>query len=154
MGEDPRQLRDALEVVTTRLGLNRAVETGALWARWTEVVGPTIAARAQPSSLRRGVLRVRADSPVWATEIGYLSAEIQDRINGLLGPGLVTEVRIWTGPPPSKNVSTPATRRPIEVTRRAADHGSERDPVTALKRAKAAWARRTRTSRERRSGQG
>ena len=100
MGEDPRPLRDALEVVTRRLGLNQALETGALWARWTEVVGPTIAARAQPSSLRRGVLRVRADSPVWATEIGYLSAEIQDRINELLGSGLVTEVRVWTGPPP------------------------------------------------------
>ena len=154
MGEDPGPLRDALEVVTRRLGLNQALETGALWARWTEVVGPTIAARAQPSSLRRGVLRVRADSPVWATEIGYLSAEIQDRINELLGSGLVTEVRVWTGPPPETKVAAPARRRPFEVARRAAEHDLERDPVTALKRAKAAWAQRTRMSRERGSGQG
>src|SRR5687768_17461367 len=99
MGEGfPARLRDLLDPVGRRLGMEGAVDTGRLFARWRAIVGEQIGAHAEPTSLRDGVLRVRADSPAWATEIGYLSSELVERINRELGRAVVTEVRVWTGP--------------------------------------------------------
>jgi predicted nucleic acid-binding Zn ribbon protein len=145
VAEDYGALHEALEAVTRRLGLNFARETGAVWSRWTEVVGPVIASHAHPSSLRRGVLRVRTESPVWATEIGYLSGEIRDKINSMLGMELVSQVRVWTGPAPALGSRLPSPRERLSGARRTSsrrDH--DRDPKDALKAAKAAWARTTR----------
>lgn len=96
--QEPVRLRDLLSSAGERLGLPAAVETGLLWRRWQEIVGPSIAQHAEPTSLRRGVLRVRADSPAWATEIGYLRDEIVRRANSAIGSAVVSEMRVWTGP--------------------------------------------------------
>ena len=145
MSDDYGALREALETVTRRLGLNHPQQTGAVWSRWSDVVGPVIAGHAQPSSLRRGVLRVRCDSPLWATEVGYLSAEIRDRINSMLGMELVTQVRVWTGSDPATKSRLPAPRPRSRVTPgRTSERVRSRDPNEALKYAKAAWARRMR----------
>jgi hypothetical protein len=149
VAEDYGAIHEALEAVTRRLGLSFARETGAVWSRWTEVVGPVIASHAQPSSLRRGVLRVRTESPVWATEIGYLSEEIRDKINRMLGLELVSHVKVWTGPSPAarSRLSPPYSR--VAVTRRASSRrDNERDPKDALSDAKAAWARSLRARAE------
>jgi predicted nucleic acid-binding Zn ribbon protein len=145
VGEDYGALHEALEAVTRRLGLSFARETGAVWSRWTEVVGPVIASHAHPSSLRRGVLRVRTESPVWATEIGYLSGEIRDKVNSMLGMELVSQIRVWTGPDPAIGSRWPSPRARSSVARLTSsgrDH--DRDPEDALADAKAAWARSTR----------
>jgi hypothetical protein len=145
VGEDYGALHEVLEAVTRRLGLSFARETGAVWSRWTEVVGPVIASHAHPSSLRRGVLRVRTESPVWATEIGYLSGEIRDKVNSMLGMELVSQIRVWTGPDPAIGSRGSSPRARLSVARRTSsgrDH--DRDPEDALADAKAAWARNTR----------
>ena len=119
----------------------QAFEMGRLWAAWPELVGPAVAAHAEPSSLRERVLRVRADSPAWATEIGYLREEIRRRANDHLGREVVTEVRVWTGPgrvrPRPEGGSTPATAARVAT-------GATGDPRAALARAQAAWRRRRR----------
>lgn len=98
MSGDPKRLRDLLEAVGARLGIERPASTGALWGRWEEVVGSSVAAHAEPTSLKQGVLRVRTDSPAWANEITYLGDEIRTRANAIVGHELVREVRVWTGP--------------------------------------------------------
>lgn len=136
------RIKDLLGDAGRRLGLPAAVETGAIWSRWTEIVGPAVAAHAEPSSLKGGVLRVRADSPAWATEIGYLKDEIKAAVNRLVGLELVEEVRMWTGPgaitgtqPTGSGVASASGSAPVP-------EGGVQDPNAAVERARAAWAKR------------
>jgi predicted nucleic acid-binding Zn ribbon protein len=108
-----------------------------VWAHWREIVGPSIADHADPTSLRQGVLRVRADSPAWATEIGYLGTEIKTRINAAVGSTLVDEVRVWIG----ARVERKDRRPPDEGRTRPRPRAASDDPEAALERAKKAWSR-------------
>ena len=144
MHDDPLRLKDLLPGATGRLGIPSPEATGRVWSAWREIVGPAVAAHAEPTSLREGVLKVRADSPAWATEIGYLVEEIRSRVNAAAGGSLVSEVRVWTGPRPPGG--TPAGGGPSGP--RAGAEGPEKerpqDPAEALERARRAWARRRR----------
>jgi hypothetical protein len=145
MPEDlPPRIGDLLDDAGRRAGFSLPVETGRLWARWKEIVGPDVAAHARPSSLRDGILRVKADSPAWATEIGYLAEEIRGRANDVMARDLVAEVRIWTGPPGPSDPPD-ATVRPSfgDAVRRVRTSPSTDDPAAALERARKAWARRS-----------
>jgi predicted nucleic acid-binding Zn ribbon protein len=138
-------IKDLLGDAGRGLGLPSAVETGQVWSRWSEIVGPAVAAHAEPSSLKTGVLRVRADSPAWATEIGYLKDEIKAAVNRLVGCELVGEVKVWTGP----GAIRAASRSPGAGHGSPPDKGAEgladavpQDPKTAVDRAHEAWTRR------------
>ncbi len=139
----PSRLKDLLDPVGRKLGLEGATDTGRLFARWSRIVGEHISGHAEPTSLRDGVLRVRADSPAWATELGYLSAEITERINRDLGRALVTEIRVWTGPPKDSrtDASQDKKRAPVDAATAIAREPAE-DPREALERARAAARRR------------
>lgn len=159
MPDDLLRLKDLLPGATGRLGIPSPEATGRVWSAWPEIVGPAVAAHAEPTSLREGVLRVRADSPAWATEIGYLVEEIRSRVNAATGRALVSEVRVWTGPRPAAG---PATGSGASGARRVAGDSVEepekerpqdpggaasegpQSPMEALDRARRAWARRHR----------
>ena len=144
MGDDLLRLKDLLPDATGRLGIPSPEATGRVWSAWPEIVGPAVAAHAEPTSLRDGVLRVRADSPAWATEIGYLVDEIRARANAVTGRALVSEVRVWTGPGRS---GARGAGGPEETSTGGVDeHDREpaRDPAEALERARRAWAKRHR----------
>ncbi len=124
-----------------KVGLGRSRDANVIWSRWIEIVGDAIAAHAEPSSLRDGVLKVRADSPTWAAELGYLVGEIKSSANALIGRPAVTEVRVWTGPGRvSKDKKRESSRSPAagEATKRP----PAKDPQEALERAREAWRRR------------
>jgi predicted nucleic acid-binding Zn ribbon protein len=123
-----------------------AVEMGRLWSGWRSVVGPAIADHVEPTSLRDGVLRVRAESPAWATEVGYMRAEIRRRANAYLGSDVIAEVRVWTGPgrPPAASAAPAPTREPVKPER-----ARPTDPREAFARARAAWLERRREGRSR-----
>lgn len=141
MREDFLRLKDLLPGATARLGIPSPEATGRVWSAWGEIVGPGVAAHAEPTSLRNGVLRVRADSPAWATEIGYLADEIRSRANAVTGRALVSEVRVWTGPGTTlgAGAAKPTDGPPEEPARDRPE-----DPVQALERARKAWAKRRR----------
>ena len=146
-GDSLHSLRELITSAGRGLGLADAVATGRLWARWADIVGRGVADHAEPTSLRAGVLRVRTDSPAWATEISYLGEEIRRRSNDALGRPLVTEVRVWTAP---RRVGKEGGSRPVPAPR--PDHPAAAptgDPEVALRRARAAWERRRGTSRQR-----
>lgn len=142
--DDLAPLRDLLAPITKRLGLGGAAETATVWRRWSEIVGPGVAAHAEPTSLRDGILRVRTDSPVWATEIGYLADEIRRRINAAVGGEAVRRVVIWTGPRRRERPgsSAPSGGRPDPTV-----PDPPADPVDALARLRATWERRFRGAR-------
>jgi predicted nucleic acid-binding Zn ribbon protein len=51
---------------------------------WERTVGPAIAASAQPSAERDGVLSVRCEAAVWAQELDLMSGELIPRLNAAL----------------------------------------------------------------------
>ncbi len=140
--DGPERLRDLIAGVGPTLGLKGALQTGVIWRRWSEIVGPGIADHAEPTSLREGVLRVRVASPAWATEIGYLADEIKRRANEVAGAELVSEVRVWSGPGPVGRGSPAGAVPGSEAPRREAPEGRHEDPVEAFDAAHEAWARR------------
>jgi len=134
---DPIRLGDLLDVVGTKIGVRRAAQIGRLWSSWSGIVGEAIGAHVEPTSLRDGVLRLRADSPAWATEVGYLSNDITLRVNGFLGEQIVQEVRVWTGPGRVTRRPSASAARQVEPAAPAARH-----PTEAFERARRAWAKR------------
>ena len=135
----PPRLKDLLGGVGRRFGLDDAVATAQLWGRWPEIVGDHVASHAEPSSLKGGVLRVRTDSPAWAGELKYMTADIKARINKALKTELVSEVVVWTAPGPLKERR--AAGRARDLSRGGSD-GSVTDPGEAFKRAHDAWEKR------------
>jgi predicted nucleic acid-binding Zn ribbon protein len=136
MGDDLVRIDQVLDPLGVRMGLGRSRDAGLIWSRWSEIVGPSIAKHAEPSSLREGVLRVRADSPTWATELGYLAADIKARANELIGNQSVTEVRVWTGPGAVKPHS-----QPRDASAKERERAPSEDPVEAFERARNSWRR-------------
>lgn len=144
---EPAALRGLLGPAASGYGLDDALSAGTLWKRWVEVVGPDVAAHAEPTSLRDGVLRVRADSPVWAHEIGYLTGEIKKRANETLGREAVTEVKVWNAPgAPSPDRSDYGSGGRSEPASGPAED-LDQDPLSALEKARAAQAARRRRAR-------
>ncbi|MFM6928723.1 MAG: DUF721 domain-containing protein [Bdellovibrio sp.] len=52
-----------------------------LWAKWEEVVGPTIAKNAEPVGFQRGVLFVWVRNSAWMQQMIFLKDQIRDTIN-------------------------------------------------------------------------
>jgi predicted nucleic acid-binding Zn ribbon protein len=151
--EGPYGIREALAKLSRRLGLPDPSKAGAVWGRWEELVGAEIAGHARPSSLREGVLRVRADSPAWAHELGYLREEIQARVNAGLDHPVVTEVRVYTGPLGPAAEGRAVRRRGVpRDPAPEARPGPPAVPEEALERARRAWLRGRRNRPEGASG--
>ena len=138
---DVARLKDLLGPVGKKLRLEDPAAAGTLWRRWAHIVGDEVARHAEPTSLKEGVLRVRTSSPVWATEITYLAADIKDRVNAALGKSLVREVVVWTSPAPIKSPRGDAVHT-TGGTHQVAKEPSAEDPETAFQRAFQAWSKR------------
>jgi predicted nucleic acid-binding Zn ribbon protein len=52
-----------------------------LWARWEEVVGPTIAKNAEPVGFQRGTLYVWVRSSSWMQQMVFMRDPIRNTIN-------------------------------------------------------------------------
>jgi hypothetical protein len=138
----PPRLKDLLGGVGTRLGLEDTRATGMLWAHWREIVGDAVADNAEPTSLRKGVLRVRTTSPAWAQELTYLASEIKARANALSGTDVVRELRVWTGPGPVARTTVGTYPEPQDGVSHDLADDPPADLETAFDRARRAWARK------------
>jgi predicted nucleic acid-binding Zn ribbon protein len=96
-GDEPVPLSDALARVGAELGIAPGDAHGTLDARWTEVMGPDVAAHARLVSVHDGVLTVAVDDPIWATQLRYLETVVVERASGLVGPGVVSSLRVRVG---------------------------------------------------------
>lgn len=78
------ELRDQWEPETVLAAVQRA---------WPQVVGPQIAAAAQPIAERRGVLTVACSAAVWAQELDLMAPEIIVRLNQALAQAPIERLR-------------------------------------------------------------
>jgi predicted nucleic acid-binding Zn ribbon protein len=93
-GREPRRLSEFLDPITKRLGGPASGVFAAIFARWEALVGPDIAAHAKPVSLRRGVLVLAVDHPVWATQLRYMTAPLLTRISEETASSEVAEIHL------------------------------------------------------------
>lgn len=130
MSEEPVRIAGTLNAVARGWGIESPAETARIFASWEQIVGPEIAARCRPTSLKGGVLRVRTESAVWAAEFRYLSADVVRRINAELGKQIVKEVKPWVKAGVGENGAMPqrssqggpaTTRGNAQMAREAAE---------------------------------
>ncbi len=90
----PRPVAASLDHVTRALGMPSAAVLEAVFSQWPDLVGPTAAANARPSSLRGGVLVVTVDDPAWGSELRYRAQDILASIAGSVGRGSPTRMEV------------------------------------------------------------
>ena len=95
---DPAPIRNLLLDGARRWGLDHPMETARVFGGWKELVGEQVAARCEPASLGRGVLKVWAASPPWASELRYLAPEVIRRVNAGVGREVVKELKVALRP--------------------------------------------------------
>jgi predicted nucleic acid-binding Zn ribbon protein len=91
----PRSMEMALTVLADDLAPQTLL--GDVQRAWPEVVGPSIAAEAQPTAERGGVLTISCSASVWAQELDLMSVAILERLNAALTSGAVSRLRCVAG---------------------------------------------------------
>jgi predicted nucleic acid-binding Zn ribbon protein len=85
--DGPMRVGEALGQVASKLGAGRAEVVGTLFARWTDIVGPSVAAHVRPVRVDGETLVVEADHPAWATQVRHVATDILDRVRDACGEG-------------------------------------------------------------------
>lgn len=116
-GRDPTLLGEQLDRLLVDRGWKLDVAVGAVMGRWSQIVGPDIAAHVVPVTFADGVLTVQAGSTAWATQMRLLASSVLARVEDEIGKGAVSELRVL-GP------SAPSWRR---GPRRSPDSRGPRD---------------------------
>jgi predicted nucleic acid-binding Zn ribbon protein len=88
---EPRPLSQAIAALADRLAPQTTL--AEIQRVWPAVVGPVIAAQAEPTSEREGVLRVTCSAAVWAQELDLMGPELVARLNAALGAEAVAALR-------------------------------------------------------------
>jgi hypothetical protein len=111
----PLPLADVARQEITALGLAERLREADIWRLWPEVVGPTVASRAMPLRVIKGVLTVAVSSGPWKQELGFLKSMMKDKLNERLGGEVVRDIVLKSGkvdlyavPPPEE---VPAKKR-------------------------------------------
>jgi predicted nucleic acid-binding Zn ribbon protein len=92
----PRQLSHAIAALADRLAPQTTL--AEVQRVWPDAVGDVIAAQADPTGERDGVLTVTCSSAVWAQELDLMGPELVGQINAALGAESVRSLRCSAAP--------------------------------------------------------
>ncbi|MGH2866270.1 MAG: DciA family protein [Solirubrobacteraceae bacterium] len=87
----PRTLEDAFERLTEDLA--PATLLAEVQRVWPATVGAAIAAEAEPTSERAGVVTISCSASVWAQELDLMAPQIISRLNAVLERGQLQRLR-------------------------------------------------------------
>ncbi len=96
--------------------LQERLKEGKIWLVWDAAVGEQIANRAQPASIRNGVLTVVVASSPWMQQLNFLKTGIREKLNSAIGEELVKEIYLKAGRPerqPAPQQRHPTIPRPL-----------------------------------------
>ncbi|MBT1166607.1 DUF721 domain-containing protein [Bifidobacterium simiarum] len=96
-GRDPHTLGSVLDGLAANGNWRPHLLVAQLGRHWDQVVGRNIARHSRVASYANGVLTIRAESPVWATQLTYMIPQLQAKIADRL-PGMPLDRIIVTGP--------------------------------------------------------
>ncbi|MGW0662444.1 DUF721 domain-containing protein [Streptodolium elevatio] len=91
---DPQPLRRVMGRMIAERGWQTPAAVHGVMGRWTDIVGPGIAAHCAPEKFEDGRLVVRTDSDNYATHVRWLAPKLLARINQELGDGTVTYIEV------------------------------------------------------------
>ena len=86
-------LRRSLERFVDHLGAPPISILTQLHDRWPELVGPGLAGATRPVELIDGVLTVACADAAWASQIGWMEAQIVRRFSTTFGTDVVNRVQ-------------------------------------------------------------
>ena len=87
----PRSLENALAHLRDDLAPDTVL--ASIQRIWSETVGPGIAAEAEPTAERSGVLTVSCSASVWAQELDLMAPQIVERLNAALATAPIQRLR-------------------------------------------------------------
>lgn len=93
-----RRAPRSLETALTRLrdDLAPATVLAEVQRVWSDAVGAGIAAEAEPTAERSGVLTVACSASVWAQELDLMAPQIVERLNAALPAPAIQRLRCVT----------------------------------------------------------
>ena len=93
---EPRSAGHAIAALADRLAPQTTL--AEVQRVWPDAVGDAVAAQAEPTGERDGVLTVTCASAVWAQELDLMGPELAQRINAALGAETVRALRCSSAP--------------------------------------------------------
>ena len=90
----PKRLSTALDRVARDLGAPTADVLAAVFGRWAEIAGPTLAGSTRPLWLADGALVVGVGDPSAATELRYRGTDILDRVAEIAGTRVAERLEV------------------------------------------------------------
>lgn len=100
---DPQPFGSLVRGLVADRGWETTAASATVLSSWDRIVGPELASRCQPVSLRAGELTLAAESTAWAMQLRSMLPTLMTRIRGELGPAVVTRIRIHGPTAPSWN---------------------------------------------------
>ncbi|HKE79785.1 MAG TPA: DUF721 domain-containing protein [Solirubrobacteraceae bacterium] len=93
---EPRAASHAIAALADRLAPQTTL--AEVQRIWPDAVGAVVAAQADPTGEREGVLTVTCASAVWAQELDLMGPELVSRINTALGSERIRSLRCSAAP--------------------------------------------------------
>jgi predicted nucleic acid-binding Zn ribbon protein len=93
-GREPQSVEGEISALFETPGWKENLQVAGVTARWRAVVGDAIADHCSDVVFDAGVVRVRASSTAWATQLGTMSGHIRQLLNEAIGTPTVSEVQI------------------------------------------------------------
>lgn len=101
----------------------RGFSAGQVIGQWAEIVGSELAASSAPDRVQfergarsNGTLHLRVASGAAAALIQPQTPLIIERVNGFLGPGTISQIKVTQGPLPRRY-----EKRPVQRTKKITD---------------------------------
>src|SRR3954471_8163156 len=90
--DDPQPLGRLVDSLVTEQDWSERTRVGAVFGRWSALVGPDIAEHCTPQTLTEGELLVVAESTAWATQLRLLAPSILGKLRAQVGGDVVTRL--------------------------------------------------------------
>jgi len=126
-GAGPKAVGMAVSRVTRPMLGKRGFADANILTRWTEIVGPALAAHTCPMKVSfppgkrsDGVLHLKVEGGSFAVELQHFEPLLIDRINRFFGYGAVSAVRMHQGPLPPRPQVAPSGLPPLDAQEEAA----------------------------------
>ena len=93
----PRPLSGVMQDSLAGSSLADRLREAEIWRVWPEVVGATLACRAQPLRIINGTLTVAVSSAPWMQELRFMTAMMKEKLNLRLGAEVVRDIVLKAG---------------------------------------------------------
>jgi len=102
------QVSSLLKKILGQPGMGEQLNRHQAWLVWDQLVGKQIAARARPFKLRKGVLEVQVDHPVWMQQLQMMKPQILEKIAAKIPNAGITDIYL-------RQTRNPQTYHPRKV---------------------------------------